>query len=180
MREVIRTRILRRWFGDGFGGFIATSIATWAFAQLREGISKKDEVIDVSQLRVGETYTVMTRPPPTRAERKLAVKSAKASERMHKATRPTSSERRTARELEKVQRKLAKAPAGSSKAARLRSESGRIEARYAKATAHTPRQRAYVEKAEAAQLAYEEARAASLAKARRKARPPRRRVWRNG
>jgi hypothetical protein len=176
---VIRTRILRRYFGDGFSGVVATTVVTWGLSKLREGLRHEDEVIDVSRLRVGETYSIVTRPAPTRAERKLAVKSAKASERAHKATRPTSSERRTARALERAQRKAAKARPGSPKAAKRRAEAAKLETRYAKATARTPKQLLYVERAEAAQREYEAARTESLAKARRKARPPRQRVWRN-
>ena len=178
MTAVIRTRALRRVFGDGFSGMVASSLVTWGITKLGEGLRHDDEVIDVSNLRVGETYTVVTRPAPTRAERKLAVKAAKASERAHKATRPSGDERRTARSLERVQKKLAKVRVDSSKAAKLRAESAKLEARYAKATARTPKQQAFVAKAEAAQREYEAAREASLAKARRKARPPRKRVWR--
>jgi hypothetical protein len=175
---VIRTRLLRRTFGDGFGGVVASAVVTWGVKKLREGLAPGDEVIDVSTLRVGETYSIVTRPAPSRSERKLAAKSAKASRLAHKATRPGAGERRTARDIERVQRKLARATAGSRKARRLQAESAKLEARYARATARTPRQRAYVARAEEAQLAYETAREASLHKARRKARAPRKRVWR--
>src|SRR3954452_21187285 len=118
MTAVIRTKILQRYFGEGVTGFVATAGATWGLAKLREGFGVDDEVIDVSRLRIGETYSIVTRPAPTRAERKLAVKSARASERAHKATRPTGAEKRTARALERAQYKAAKAPEGSAKAAR--------------------------------------------------------------
>src|SRR3954452_24822175 len=118
MTAVIRTKILQRYFGEGVTGFVATAGATWGLAKLREGFGVDDEVIDVSRLRVGETYSIVTRPAPTRAERRLAVKSARASSKAHKATRPTSSDRRLARSLERAQKKVAKAPEGSAKARR--------------------------------------------------------------
>jgi len=172
-----RTKILRRYFGDGIGGTVATSLITWGLAKVAEGFRHEEEVIDVSRLHPGETYKIVTRPAPTKAERKLAVRSAKASERMHKATRPGPAERRMARQIERLQRKIAKAPEDSAKRVKLRAESSVLETRYARATAHSPRQRLFVERAEEAQRDYEAARAASLAKARRTARPPRRRIW---
>ena len=65
MAGMIRTRIVHRVFGDGFSGVVASSVVTWGLAKVGEGIRKEDEVIDVSRLRVGETYKVMTRPAPT-------------------------------------------------------------------------------------------------------------------
>jgi hypothetical protein len=177
MAAVIRTRIARRFFGEGMGGVVASSLVSWGLAKLGEGLRHEEEVLDVSKLRVGETYTIVTRPAPTREERKLAVRSAKADEKARKAERPTAAQRRTARSLERAQRKANRTKPHTRRGERRRRQANELEVRYRREAERTPRQRELRARADAAQAAYEAARGHSLERSRRKARPERRRVW---
>jgi hypothetical protein len=175
---VVRTQLLRRVFGTGATGTIGAGVASWAIDRLSDGIRHDDELLDVSKLRVGETYTIVTRPAPTRRERKLARRLDAAERRVRAATKPTGPERRAARALERAQRRAGKARPDSAKALRLHQEADQLEARYRRASRRTPRQLRVIAERDAVRAEYEAERARALADARRRARPPRRRVWR--
>jgi hypothetical protein len=177
MAGVVRTQVLRRVFGSGATGAIGAGVASWALDRLSEGIRHDAELLDVSKLRVGETYTVATRPAPTRRERKLASRLDAAERRVRAATKPTGPQRRAARALERAQRKAAKARPGSPKAERLGAEADALEARYRQVSRRTPKQARVIAERDAVRAQYEAEQAKSLAAARRSARPPRRRTW---
>ena len=179
MAGVLRTQLLRRVFGDGPGGVAGAAVASWGLSKVAEGIRRDEQVLDVSKLRVGETYTIVTRPAPTRRERKLAKRARRADRKATAATKPHRAQRRTAARLEKVQRRAAKADPTSTRGAKLAAAERDLEMRYQRLSAHTPKQRQLLARREAWVSALEAERAASLAKARRKARPPRRKVWRD-
>jgi hypothetical protein len=174
---VVRTQVLRRLFGGGTTGAIGAGLASWGLDRLSEGIRHDAEVLDVSKLRVGETYTVVTRPAPTRRERKLASRLDAAERRVRAATKPTGPQRRAARALERAQRRAGRARPGSPKAERLQAEADALEARYRRMTRRTPKQARVIAERDAVRARYDAERATALAAARRSARPPRRRTW---
>jgi hypothetical protein len=175
---VARTQILRRVFGGGTTGAIGAAVASWAVDHLSDGIRHRDELLDISTLRVGETYTVVTRPAPTRRERKLASRLETAERRARAATKPTGPQRRAARSLVRAQRRGAMARPDSPKALRLQAEADTLEDRYRRIARRTPRQLRVIAERDAVRAQYESERARALAAARRSARPPRRRTWR--
>jgi hypothetical protein len=174
---VVRTQVLRRLFGSGATGAIGAGVASWALDRLSEGIRHDAEVLDVSKLRVGETYTVVTRPAPTRRERKLASRLDAAERKVRAATKPTGPQRRAARALERAQRRAAKARPGTAKAERLQVEADELESRYRRVSRRTPRQLRVIAERDAVRARFEAERSKALAAARRSTRPPRRRTW---
>jgi len=97
MASIIRTRVLSRVFGEGVGGVVSVALASWAIDKVREGIGSDPELLDVSQLKAGETYTIVTRPAPTRAERKLESQRSALDRASRKASRQSGSQRRSER-----------------------------------------------------------------------------------
>ena len=177
MFAVLRQRLARRWFGDGVAGAMALSLATWAGGKLAEGIRHEPELLDVSHLKPGETYTILTRPAPTPRERQLMKKRAAAQAKLARATRSTRAQRRTARAIARAIRKADKARAGSAAWHEHTLRAELLEQRYDTLSAHTPRQQRLIDTLEGIQSELQAEQDAHLAKARKKVRPPRRRIW---
>ncbi len=106
-------RVMTRLYGDGVAGWAATVAADRSIAALRASARKEPELLDVSSLRAGETYTVTTRPAATRKERRLVDASTKVHARLEKAERPSRKLRKTERRLRVAERQLARTRAGS-------------------------------------------------------------------
>jgi predicted lipid-binding transport protein (Tim44 family) len=178
MFAALRQRLARRWFGDGMAGAVGLSLVGWAWRKAAEAVRHEPELLDVSTLKAGETYTITTRPAPSRRERKLAKKTAAARSKVAKATRTTRAQRSTARALAKAQRKVAKATSGSATHIEQSQRAGRLEQRYDALVAHTARQQRLIDTLTTLQAELQAEQDAHLARARKKASAPRRRTWR--
>ncbi len=173
MAAIIRTKILTKVFGGGAGGVVGAAAVSFAMKQLRQ--HDDPEVLDVSKLVPGETYTVVTRPAPTRKVRKLEKKASKAESRLSAELAPTRQQRRAERELKVATRKAAKAKADTR---RYRKSATRAEAasrRRAALAAPTSRQRKLERRAAALEVALAAKRTAQLEKAAKGTRTVRRR-----
>jgi hypothetical protein len=153
------------------------SLAGWAWRKLAEGVRHDPELLDVSTLKPGETYTITTRPAPSRRERKLAKKTGAAQAKVDKATRTTRSQRGTARALDRARRKAAKATTGSAAHMEQTQRAAKLETRYDVLVAHTERQQRLIDTLTTLQAELQAEQDARLVKARKKAPHPRRRVW---
>jgi hypothetical protein len=114
---------LSRLFGDGFTADLAGRGVVYLAGEARRAVDRDDEDITRVRLRAGERYTVVARPPATRAERKLAASQRGLQSRYDKLTRPSRSQVKLARRLAKAQRTLD----------RTRPNSRRLPARAARA-----------------------------------------------
>jgi predicted lipid-binding transport protein (Tim44 family) len=177
MVAVLRQRLARRWFGEGMAGAVAMSVAGYAWRKLSEGVRRDPELLDVSTLKPGETYTISTRPAPSRRERKLAKKTGTARAKVQKATRTTRAQRGTARALDRAQRKAGRAQVGSVAHMEQSQRADKLEQRYQLLVAHTARQQRLIDSLATLEAELQAEQDARLAKARRKAPRPRRRVW---
>ncbi len=174
----IRQRVIARLYGDGFGAMVAAGVIDRAITQLRHAVRKEPETIDVSKLVPGESYIVSTRPAPTRKERKLERDALAAHLKLEKALRPSRSTRRLERQLAKNAVTATTAEVGSKRwakaVAQIQVQEPAVEARL-RPSAKARRLRA---KAALVDAQLDRRRSAALLKARKKARPPRSRVYR--
>lgn len=132
MASIVRTRVLSRVFGEGVTGVVGVAVASWAIDKVREGIGSDPELLDISQLKAGETYTIVTRPAPSRRERKLAIDHAKLTKASAKAVRLSGSQRKAGRAATKAVDRAAKLVAKnpeSSKAQSAQQVAARLVAR---------------------------------------------------
>lgn len=102
MPSLIRQRILSRWLGDGLSGALGASLIGWGVGKIREGLRRQPEVLDVSRLVPGETYTIVTLPPPRRRERKLAKRVKRAERKAGRALRAKSPSQRQQRRIDSL------------------------------------------------------------------------------
>lgn len=173
MGAVIRARILQRVLGGGPAGLAAAAAFRWGWEKYKEG--KRPDVLAVSTLKPGETYTVVTRPAPGRKERKLAKRSAAVHERLEKASRPTRAQKKADRGYRKAERKALRAKAGSSKEARWARRAREMAEEQARLSQPTRRQRALERKAAEVDQRLEAVRTRTITKAQRGTRSTRRR-----
>ncbi len=173
MGAVIRARILQRVFGGGPAGLAAVAAFRWGWQKFREG--RQPDVLAVSTLKPGETYTVVTRPAPGRKERTLAKRSAALHERLEKASRPTRAQRKADRNYRKAERKAVRAKAGSAREERWARRARTLASEQARLSQPSRRQRALERKAAQADERLDAVRQRTLAKARRGTRRTRRR-----
>jgi predicted lipid-binding transport protein (Tim44 family) len=178
MFAALRQRLLRRWFGEGMAGAVGLSLAGWAWRKLADGVRHEPELLDVSTLKAGETYTITTRPAPSRRERKIAKKTRAAQIKVDKATRTTRAQRSTARSLSRAQRKAGKAKDGSAAKLQQIQRATVLEQRYQVLAAHTARQQRLIDTLTTLEAELRAEQEARLAEARKKVPGPRRRVWR--
>jgi hypothetical protein len=106
MLRYMRDRALRWVFGAGMGATLADRGIDWLSGETRKAIAK--EPVDLARvtLRPGETYTVIARPPATRAERRLARAARGLGDAEQKLSAATPRQRRAARKLRSAQRHL--------------------------------------------------------------------------
>ncbi len=178
MFAMARRRLLSRWLGDGMTGVIGASVLGWGLRKLRDGLRRDAEVLDVSKLVPGEQYTVVTRPAPTRRERKLERKSVRADRRAAKATAPTRRQRHSAAELRRAERRVRRVDPNSARGRRRNEQLALRRAAHESSLALTPKQQRLVARRDDALNALVAAREASLTRAKRKVPPPRRRTFR--
>lgn len=104
---------LSRLFGDGFTADLAGRGVVYLAGEARKAVDREDEEVTRVRLRAGERYTVIARPPATRAERKLAASQRGLQARYDKLTRPDRKQVRLARKLARAQRRLDRSTPGS-------------------------------------------------------------------
>jgi len=173
MAAVIRARILTKVLGGGPAGLAGAAALRWGWEKLRE--DREEEVLAISRLKPGETYTVVTRPAPTRKERKLAERSLDLHERLDKASRPKRAQRKADRAYRRAERKALRAKPGSAREAKWARRARGIAAWQATLASPSKRQRALERKVGAVDSRLVEVRAAALGKARKGTRRTRRR-----
>jgi len=178
MFAALRQRLFRRWFGEGMAGAVGLSVAGWAWRKLADGVRHEPELLDISTLKAGETYTITTRPAPSRRERKLAKETEVAQAKVDKATRTTRAQRSTARSLTRARRKAHKAKDGSAARIQQTQRAAVLEERYGALVAHTARQQRLIDTFTTLEAELRAEQDARLAEARKKVPGPRRRVWR--
>ncbi|CAN5482707.1 hypothetical protein BH10ACT3_BH10ACT3_08760 [soil metagenome] len=113
----ISSAAVSKLFGDGFAADIAGRGTVYLADEVRKSISRDDEQITRVKLRSGERYTVIARPPATKAERKLAAQQSSLERRYDKLTTPSRKQAKVARRLARAQRKLDKSKPESKKRA---------------------------------------------------------------
>jgi hypothetical protein len=173
MGAVIRARILTKVLGGGPAGLAGAAALRWGWQKLREG--REEEVLAVSRLKPGETYTVVTRPAPRRQERKLAKRSSALHDQLDKVRRPTRKQRKAARSFEKAERKALKARPGSARESKWAQRARGAAAWQGVLAAPSRRQRSLERKAALVDSRLDEVRSAAIARSRKGIRRIRRR-----
>ena len=100
------TPVLSKLFGETFAGDVAARGLTYLGENVRKSIDRDEVAVTTIRLRQGEQYTVVARPPATKAERKLAGSQAQLRARKRKLDTPTRSQLKAARRLERSQKQL--------------------------------------------------------------------------
>jgi len=100
------TPVLSKVFGEGFAADVAARGVTYLGENVRKSIDRDEVAVTTIRLRQGEQYTVVARPPATKAERKLAGSQARLRTRKRKLDTPTRSQLKAARRLERSQKQL--------------------------------------------------------------------------
>lgn len=106
MLAELRSAAVRRIFGGGMGATLADKGIDFLAEESRKAIRKEPEYLTDVRLRPGERYTVIARPPATRAERKLSKASKGLAATEERLAAPTRRQRRAARRLRSAQRRL--------------------------------------------------------------------------
>ncbi len=177
MFAALRQRLIQRWFGDGLAGAMFLALGGWAWRQFREGLRHEPELLDVSTLKPGETYTITTRPAPSRRERKIAKRADAARTKAERATRTTRAQRKTGRALERARRKAGKAKPGSVAQTEQSARVSVLEQRAAALGAYTAKQQRLVDNLATLEAELRAEQDARLAAARKHVPPARRRTW---
>ena len=165
----LRQQALSKLFGDGASGVIAAAVAAWAADQAREALRRTPQLLDTTKLIPGETYTVRTRPPLDRSERRLTTQYESASRALAKLAQPSRAQMRVATRLAKAQRRADRRPGDLSRA--VDAEVLGIE--FDKLMAPTAKQQKLLKEVDRLDRELEARRAAALAAHRRHRRPPR-------
>jgi hypothetical protein len=187
--NILLDRGVMRILGGGPLGFVASAAVKWLRESLDEDSSV--QVVTTEDLRVGERYTVIARPAPSKAERKLQAKLDKQHARLAKLTNPSPKEVKLARAIAdnqarqaKLERRYEKRPDGchgrraARKLAKLRTGEQRLWARFDKAD-RTAVQRKMLDRGIAAiSAALDAEREAALEAAAKKNRPERSKIYR--
>ena len=118
MLRPLGTILLARVFGTGVAADLAARGAVYLADEARTALDRPDQRLARVRLRPGETYTVIARPPATRAERRLAARQRALRARERKVGRPTRRQLKAARRLERAQRRLDRVGPDSRRAAR--------------------------------------------------------------
>ncbi|HBX77564.1 MAG TPA: hypothetical protein DEG43_07955 [Acidimicrobiaceae bacterium] len=166
----LRQQFLLKIFGPGAGSFLAASAVGWLIDNAKKAFGENPETLDVSRLKPGESYLVTTRPPMSKAERKLQLSRDKLDQAIARQTRPNASTRKVATQLSKTQRKLSKAKPGSSRAQKYQARSDALGDKFDALTAPNIRVRSMQSARAELDLKLAEARVRSLASAKK---PPR-------
>lgn len=187
--NILIDRGVMRLVGGGPLGFVASAAVKW----LRESLDEDGsvQIVTTEELRPGEKYTVIARPAPTKAERKLQAKLDKKRNHLQRLNNPTKSEVRIARALADNQKAQVKATAkyqkhpggrkGRRRARKLESLQGaeqKLWSRFDRADKSAGKRRLLGEAIGIAAAALAAEQAAALEAAAQKNRPPRSTVFR--
>lgn len=166
MIETLRDRTVRKVFGGGIQGSLAEKGIDWLVDETRSAIRGEPESLGAVKLQPGETYTVIARPPATRAERKLAVRvdALEAAER--KLSRATKHQKRAARRLARAQRRLDRRKPGTPRYRRAATAEARLARRFDQVMAPSKKLTRVRSEMASATRELERSRAASLRTAR--------------
>ena len=165
----LRQQALSKLFGEGTGGVVAAAVAGWAADQLRQSWRRTPQLLDTATLIPGETYTVRTRPPLDRVERRLTARYESASDALAKMARPNRQQRRTAIRLATAQRRAARRPDDPARAA----DAEELGRKFDALMTPTSRQRKLVAEVDRLGTELEARREAALSSRRRPSRPSR-------
>ena len=113
MIRYMRDTAIRWLFGGGIGATLADRGIDWLTDESKKALALEPVEVTRATLRPGETYTVIARPPATRAERKLARASEGLGRAEERLGATTTRQRRAARKLRRAQRRLARRRPGS-------------------------------------------------------------------
>lgn len=106
MFEFLRDTIVRWVFGGGIGGSIALRGVDWLVDESRQAVAKRPVELSRANLQPGDSFTVIARPPDSKAERKLAKRSAELARTEQRLSATTARRRKAARKLRKAQKRL--------------------------------------------------------------------------
>ena len=135
MLRQLRDRSLRSIFGAGMGATLADRGIDWLSDETRKAVAKEPVDLTRVTLRPGETYTVIARPPATRADRRLARTSRSLGEAERKLSAATPRQRRAARKLRSAQRHLDRTRKGTRRHRRAAAAEAEAARRFDKAMA---------------------------------------------
>lgn len=172
----LRDRVIGAVFGNRVDGIAAAAAIVWALDQLED--TRRGQLLDVARLSPGETYTVATRPPPARKERKLE-DSANTLSRQIARLEPSPRKVRSAkRDLSAALKKLDRAGEGTRCRSNRERTVAKAEKRLTALTTSSGREARLRAELDRHTAEIERLRAAALASARSRRRRPLRREFR--
>ncbi|MEZ5322704.1 MAG: hypothetical protein R2698_11650 [Microthrixaceae bacterium] len=139
--------LVRRVVGSGPLGFVASAAFGWMLE--KAGERGEPQVLDTSDLRVGERYVVVVHPPRNRRQRKVAkqLRSTEASLHKERARRTGPAAIRTAKRIRRLQWRAELKGPTSRAATRADAKLGPLFDRLDMRTAPSRRQQALEERA---------------------------------
>ncbi len=166
LKELALDQFRHRVLGDGLMGELAGRGISYLGDNVREALRHADESVSSVRLEPGERYTVIARPAPTRAERKLSDRERTLREQHRRASRPSRAQLKAARRLARTQRRLDRTKPGSRRSRRLERRERRRGARFDRVMTPTKKQAKLSASLERTSAELAERRATSFAKAR--------------
>jgi hypothetical protein len=154
-----RQRMLTGLFGGGAGAMVLASLSSWLVDRLKGASQPNFETLDVARLKPGERYVVTTRPPMSKAERKVVAQRDALQSKLDASTAPSRSTQKVARKIARAQKVAERRPEsrrGRRAARRVDRSMPKLDA----GLALSPRQRAMAE-----QLAVLDTKAAEFSRA---------------
>ena len=176
MGNFLRDRVIGVLFGNRVDGIAAAAAVVWALDQLED--TKRGRVLDVARLTPGETYTVATRPPPGRKERKLEVRANKLSRQIARVEVSPRKVRSAERDVSAAMKKLDRAGEGTRVKSKRQRTVAKAEKRLTELTTWSSREARLRAELDRHTAEIERLRAAALASARSRTRRPLRREFR--
>lgn len=178
MLAFLRLKALQRIFGEGPSAAMGAAILSSVLHRVSSAVTSDTERLDTAHLRPGEKYTVMTRPPYSREERKARARRDKLAASYASATKPSRAARKIAKKHASAQRKVDRTDPKSPKWDARAAEANRFVDRYEAATAPSAKAKRIAKSLAEAEIAVDAARGRTLAKASSKRRavqkrPPR-------
>lgn len=119
--DAVGSRLFAWLFGAGLSAEIIARAAGFLGKEIRGAIARPDRSVTRVRLQPGETYTVITRPRPSRRERRLSARQRSLAADFQRRSRPTRPQLRSARRLARTQRHLARSRPGTRRHAKLQS-----------------------------------------------------------
>lgn len=162
----VSARVLSELFGDGLGADIAGRGTVFLADEVRKSLDPDEQRLTSVRLRPGESYSILVRPPATRAERRLAASQAHLRARDEHLSRPHRRQIKAARKLAKSQRRLDRRRPGSRRHAKAEQRERELAERFDRVMAPSKRHRAVRRDLDEVTRRLEESREASLERVR--------------